>query len=223
MNITVLTPTIGTPDLERCVNSVSTQTINNTHSVRHLVVADGKQYLADATKYAMKGWQGEGLTPRIYTVPDNTGGGGWYGHRIYAYYSQLLDCDYLFLLDEDNTYDTEHIESLIPIADKYGFAWSLRKVYKKDGEFMGYDNQESIGLHLNGQGYALVDTSSWCFRSDAIPMLTNICGQWGADRQLTSAMLTRYGSLVQACSNKHTMNYYAPDNLIDYFTQICIL
>jgi glycosyltransferase involved in cell wall biosynthesis len=222
MNITVLTPTIGTPDLERCVNSVSRQTINSKHNVRHLVIADGKQHLADVTKYAMKGWLGEGLTPRIYAVPDNTGGGGWYGHRIYAFYSQLIECDYLLLLDEDNTYEPNHIESLIPIAAKHGFAWTKRKVYTKEGEYLGVDQQESIGVQLNGAGYALVDTSAWCFRADNIHMLTNICGQWGADRQLTRAMLDKHGSLVQAQSDYATMNYYTPDNLIDHFKNICI-
>jgi len=219
MNITVLTPTIGTPDLERCVNSVSRQTIKSTHSVRHLVIADGKQYLADATKYAMKGWQGEGLTPRIFSLPDNTGGGGWYGHRVYAFFSQLLDCDYLFLLDEDNTYQPEHIEKLLPIAKEHGFAWSLRNVYNKEGEWLGVDRAESIGVHLNGAGYMLVDTSTWCFRKDTIPMLINICGQWGADRQLTQAMYNKFGSLNHACSFAPTLNYYAPNNLIEHFTQ----
>lgn len=221
MDITVLTPSIGTTDLARAVESVGAQTINKKHSVRHLVVADGKKYLADVTKYAMKGWKGEGLTPRVYSLPDNTGGGGWYGHRIYAYYSQLLECDYLFLLDEDNSYDENHIESLIPIAEKHGFAWSLRKVYDKNGEYIGIDREESIGVHLNTHDYALVDTSAWCFRADTIPMLTNICGQWGADRQLTKAMLTKYGSLVQACSDMVTLNYFSPDHLLDYFNQIC--
>jgi glycosyltransferase involved in cell wall biosynthesis len=219
MNITVLTPSIGTKDLKRCSNSVSRQTI----TPRHIVVSDGKKYMADVTKQAMAGWEGDGLTPRIYSVPDNTGANGWYGHRIYAYYSQLLDCDYLFLLDEDNTYQPDHIESLIPIAEKYGFAWSMRNVFTKDGEYLGVDKLESIGVHLNGNGYALVDTSCWCFRRDTIPMLVNIHGQWGADRQLTKSMLSKYGTLTQACSSKATVNYYAPDNLIDHFKQVCVL
>jgi hypothetical protein len=223
MNITVLTPTIGTKDLERCVNSVSTQTINNTHSVRHLVVADGKQYLADATKYAMKGWQGEGLTPRIYAIPDNTGANGWNGHKIYAHFAQLIDCDYLFLLDEDNTFQPNHIETLLPIAEKHGFAWSMRNVFTKEGEYLGVDKGESIGLHLDGAGYELVDTSCWCLRKDMIYMLLYFLEPWSGDRIFTKVMIKKHNSIQQACSNKATMNYYAPNNLKDFFKQVCTL
>jgi hypothetical protein len=222
MNITVITPSIGTPDLERCVNSVSRQTINSKHNVRHLVIADGKKHLADVTKYAMKGWLGEGLTPRIYAIPDNTGKDKWNGHKIYAHYSQLIECDYLFLLDEDNSYDDIHCETLIPIAEQHGFAWSKRKVYTKEGEYLGVDQQESIGLHLNGAGYALVDTSAWCLRADNIPMLYHFLEQWSGDRRFTRAMLDKHGSLQKGMSDIVTMNYYTPDSLIDHFKNICI-
>ena len=222
MEITVLTPSIGTPDLARAVESVGAQTINKKHSVRHVVVADGKRHLADATKYAMKGWKGEGLTPRIYAIPDNTGRDKWNGHKIYAHYAQLLECDYLFLLDEDNSYDPTHIESLVPIAEKYGYAWSLRKVYDKNGEYLGVDKGESIGLHLDGAGYALVDTNCWCLRADNILMLYHFLEQWSGDRRFTRAMLDKYGSLIQAMSDTITVNYYCPDHLLDYFNQICV-
>jgi hypothetical protein len=220
MNITVLTPTIGTTDLERCVNSVSTQTINKKHSVRHLVVADGKQYLADATKYAMKGWQGEGLTPRIYAIPDNTGANGWNGHKIYAHFAQLIDCDYLFLLDEDNTFQPDHIETLLPIAEKHGFAWSMRNIYTKSNEYLGIDRVESIGLHLNANGYALVDTSCWCLRKDNINMLRYFLEPWSGDRTFTKAMIEAHNGIQQGKSDLATLNYYAPDRLIDYFKSI---
>jgi hypothetical protein len=219
MNITVLTPSIGTPELKRCAHSVSVQTV----TPRHIVVADGKKYHADVTKQAMAGWKGDGLTPRIFAIPDNTGANNWYGHRIYAHYSQLLDCDYLFLLDEDNTYQPDHIESLIPIAKEHGYAWSLRNVFTKDGQYLGVDTGESIGKNLDGLGYALVDTSCWCLRKDQIPYLSYFLQQWGADRVFTSVMIEKHGNIQQACSNKATANYYAPDNLIQHFKQICTL
>lgn len=222
MEITVITPSIGTPDLARAVESVGAQTINKKHSVRHIVVADGKKHLADVTKYAMKGWKGEGLTPRIYAIPDNTGEGGYHGSKIYAHYSQLLSCDYLFLLDEDNSYEPTHIENLLPIAHKYGFSWSKRKVYSSNGEYLGVDQGESIGQRLP-QGYVLIDTSSWCFRADNINMLKYFEGTWGEDRRFTEIMLTEYGNLTKACSDYVTMNYHAPERLTDFFKQNCIL
>jgi hypothetical protein len=222
MEVSVITPSVGVAELGRAVGSVGSQTLNKKHSVRHIVVADGKQYLAEVTKQAMNGWKGEGLTPRIYAIPDNTGRDKWNGHKIYAYYSQMLQCDYLFLLDEDNSYDSNHCETLIPIAEKHGFAWSMRKVYTKQGEYLGVDRQESIGVQLNGAGYALVDTSCWCLRADNIPMLYHFLEQWSGDRRFTRAMINKYGSLQQGMSDIVTANYYCPDESIDFFRNICV-
>lgn len=216
MKVTVLTPSIGTEELARCVESVGGQSV----TVRHVVVADGKKYHAEVSKKAMKGWVGEGMTPKIYTVPDNTGAGGFYGHRIYANYSQIIDCDYLFLLDEDNTYDRNHVESLLPIAEQYGFAFSRRKIFTKEGVLLGYDNRESTGVADSELGYALVDTSCWCFRKDNLFMLRAIDGGWGMDRVLTQYMISRYGKIYEQCSGLHTMNYFAPDHLIPHFKNI---
>jgi hypothetical protein len=217
MNTTVLTPSIGTPDLKRCANSVSVQTV----TPRHIVVADGKKYMAEVTKQAMAGWEGEGLTPRIYAIPDNTGANGWNGHKIYAHFAQLLDCEYLFLLDEDNSFQPDHIETLLPIAKEHGFAWSLRNVFTKDGEYLGVDLGESVGVHLDGAGYALVDTSCWCLRKDQIHMLRYFLEPWSGDRTFTKAMIEKHGGIQQGRSNKATVNYYAPDHLKDHFKQVC--
>jgi hypothetical protein len=219
MNITVLTPSIGTPELKRCAHSVSVQTV----TPRHIVVADGKKYHADVTKQAMAGWEGDGLTPRIFAIPDNTGANGWNGHKIYAHYSQLLDCDYLFLLDEDNTYQPDHIESLIPIAKEHGYAWSLRNVFTKDGQYLGVDMGESVGLHRDDLGYALVDTSCWCLRKDQIPYLNFFLEPWSGDRIFTSVMIEKHGGIQNGRSNLATVNYYAPDHLIQHFKSVCIL
>jgi glycosyltransferase involved in cell wall biosynthesis len=218
MKINVLTPTIGTPDLMGAVESVARQ----THAdVEHIIVADGKRYESDVRKFGMKGWPGIGFTPRFYSIPHNTGANGWNGHKIYAYYSQLLDCDYLLLLDEDNAYEPDHVEMLIPIAERHGYAWSLRKVYDKGGNYIGTDTAESIGLHLNGAGYALVDTSCWCLRRDMIPMLGHFLEPWSGDRRFTEAMILRHGGIQAGCSGKATMLYSAPDHLIQHFTNVC--
>lgn len=218
MKINVLTPTIGTLGLSQAVESVARQTHAN---VEHIVVSDGKRYESEVRKIAMNGWPGIGFTPRIYSIPHNTGANGWNGHKIYAYYSQLLDCDYLLLLDEDNAYEPEHVETLIPIAERLGYAWSLRKVYDKAGNYIGVDTGESIGLHLNGAGYALVDTSCWCLRRDRIHRLFHFLEPWSGDRKFTEAMIRLNGGIQAGCSGKATMLYSAPDHLIDHFKKVC--
>jgi glycosyltransferase involved in cell wall biosynthesis len=218
MKITVLTPSIGTPDLSNAVESVARQTHTD---VMHIVIADGKRYESDTRKFAMNGWKGISSTPRIYSIPHNTGANGWNGHKIYAHFSQLLDCDYLLLLDEDNAFEPDHVETLIPIAERHGYAWSLRKVYDKAGNYIGTDTGESIGLHLDGSGYALVDTSCWCLRRDEIPMLRHFLEPWSGDRRFTEAMIARHEGIQAGCTGKATMLYSAPDHLIEHFRKVC--
>jgi len=218
MKITVLTPSIGTPDLSNAVESVARQTHTD---VMHIVIADGKRYESEVRKFGMKGWPGIGFTPRFYSIPHNTGANGWNGHKIYAYFSQLLDCDFLLLLDEDNAFEPDHVETLIPIAERHGYAWSLRKVYDKGGNYIGTDTGESIGLHLDGAGYALVDTSCWCLRRDEIPMLRHFLEPWSGDRRFTEAMITRHEGIQAGCTGKATMLYSAPDHLIEHFRKVC--
>src|SRR5690606_15105069 len=105
-------------------------TVPGDYILRHMIVVDGSRFIDDFDSICSK--LPNGLTYNF--LPDNTGAGGWNGHKIYAHFAQLLDTDYLFLLDEDNTFDPNHIASLLPIAEKHGFAWSMRKVYTKSGE-----------------------------------------------------------------------------------------
>ena len=220
--VTVLTPTIATETLANAVRSVANQKVSHYVDIRHIVVADGKRYENSARDIAMKAWEGRGSTPRVFSIPDNTGAGGWNGHKIYAHYAQLLDTDYLFLLDEDNWFEPNHIDTLLPIAQQYGYAWSLRNVYTKSDEYIGVDRKESIGKSLMPNAdYALVDTSCWCLRRDQIPYLSYFLTPWSGDRTFTQIMIDKYTDITQASSGLATMNYRSPDHLIGHFSNVC--
>jgi glycosyltransferase involved in cell wall biosynthesis len=217
MTITVLTPTIGTPHLERAVRSVQAQTV----PVRHLVVSDGAKYKSDVTKYAMRGWIDGNPPPVIASLQDNTGQPDWYGHRIYANYSQLIDTDYLFLLDEDNEYTPDHVETMLEKAMRYGYAWSYRQIQCAD--FSGIDYWESMGADKGHPSvpYSLVDTSSWCFSRRRIPLLRHIEHRWGADRNLTEGVIANEPTFHYACTKKHTLIYHAPEKYSKFYNIIC--
>jgi GT2 family glycosyltransferase len=228
--VTVLTPTIATDTLANAVRSVANQKVAHDIDIRHIVVADGKRYENSARDIAMKAWEGRGGTPRVFSIPDNTGAGGWNGHKIYAHYAQLLDTDYLCLLDEDNTFEPEHIDTLLPIAEQYGYAWSLRNVYTKSGERMGVDRVESTGRFISmtkindGESappYILVDTSCWMLRRDFVQYLAYFLEPWSGDRTFTKHMAMLAGDLAPMGSGLPTMNYYAPDHLRAFFEYIC--
>lgn len=213
MNVTVLTPSIGTPKLLNAIESVAMQTV----PVRHLVVADGKQHLSKVEFYA----NGAETLPEIAWLPDNTGQPDWYGHRIYANYSQLLDTDFLFLLDEDNEYLPNHVETMLERAIRFGFAWSYRHI--RCGHFYGKDTKESIGVP--GQhpsvNYRLIDTSCWAFSREKLHRLRHINHRWGADRRLTEAMFSTEDAFHSACTGQHTMIYNAPEKNISFYKEIC--
>lgn len=225
MTITVLTPTIATHALANAVVSVAKQQVASNIDLRHVVVADGKRYENAARDIALKAWEGIGNTPKVYSVPDNTGANGWNGHKIYAHYAQLLDTDYLCLLDEDNTFEPDHVASLLPIAERHGMAWSLRTVYTKGGERLGVDRAESVGKwvrHPDHDPYILVDTSCWMLRRDMVRELEHFLEPWCGDRRFTRRMFAMYETLSPMGSGLATMNYTAPDHLRTFFKNICM-
>lgn len=219
MDVTVITPSIGTPQLERAVRSVLRQSI----PVRHVVVVDGANYEHHAGYHAERGANGPTDRLVVTTLPDNTGkyrGETWYGHRVYAYFAQLVDADFIAFLDEDNEYEPNHVETLVERAAKHGFSWSYRSIWY-DGKVLGRDLQESIGVQ-NQFGYSLTDTSCWMFRQDHVINTLAIAGGWGADRILTAHMIERWGTqnFLAACTGQHSMRYHAPDRLLDFFRSI---
>lgn len=138
MKVAIVTPTIGTKHLSKNLSSVSSQTYKD---LKHVVVSDGPQYcekVADITK--------DFDDKIIFNLPENTGANGYNGHRIYASIPYLIDADYFIFLDEDNWIEENHVQSLVDIAMKYDWAFSLRKIVDQDGNYICNDDCESLGL-----------------------------------------------------------------------------
>ncbi len=128
MRVAIVTPTIGSGHLAQCMESVDEQTHDE---LIHYIFIDGKEHeetvreitdVYDATS--------------IITLEDNIGE-GWYGHRVYAACSFLVDADVIIYLDEDNWLEPNHVEEHIKVLEK-GFAWSytLRNIHDKNGKFL---------------------------------------------------------------------------------------
>lgn len=137
--VTVITPTTGTKYLDYCLASVSNQTYKN---LQHFVVADGSQY-EEKTKNILQPYKNK----TFLTLPENTGAGGYNGHRIYGSIPYLVNSDYVMFLDEDNWLDPDHVESLVNVLQEGNdWAFSLRKIYDGDGNFICNDDCENLGL-----------------------------------------------------------------------------
>lgn len=216
MQISVITPTVGTPALTAAMRSVAAQTL----PVRHVVVVDGAVHEAAARAAIGAAGLTAAQAPVVLVLPDNTGRDLNNGHRIYRHVAPLLDAGLVALLDEDNTYETDHVATLAPIAQAHGAAWSLRRLVTAAGEDLGIDDVESIGRPVGPEHarYVLVDTSCWMVRRDRVGLLAAIDRPWDGDRQLTATVAREVGELAPLCSGRATLRYRVPQRLAAGFT-----
>jgi len=207
MKVAVVTPTIASKHLDQCLQSVNNQTYKN---LTHYIFIDGSQY-EEQTKQILvrspKVWQ------KTIKLEENVGK-GWYGHRVYAACSFLVNADVICYLDEDNWYESNHIEELVNvIKEGNDWAYSLRKIYNKEGEYICEDNCESLGkwpVYFNNEVFH-IDTSSFAVKRDVATRIGHAWyGQWGADRQFFGAIKQHFPKYE--CTRKHTLGYRLDGN-----------
>jgi glycosyltransferase involved in cell wall biosynthesis len=205
MKVAVVTPTIGSSTLAKCVESVQKQ---NHQDLTHYIFFDGKEH----EKHIW--YQLEGTT-KVKTVRlEENIGKGWYGHRVYAACSFLVNADVICYLDEDNWFEPCHVEKLVrKIEEGYDWAYSLRKICDKNGDYICEDNCESLGkwpVYFNDSVFH-IDTSSFAVKRDVAVAIGHAWyGQWGADRQFFGALKQYYSNF--ACTNAHTLCYRLDGN-----------
>ena len=205
MKVAVVTPTIASEHLAKCIDSVDKQTYED---IVHYIFIDGCQYEPKAREILV----GSPKT-RMIELEENIGK-GWYGHRVYAASSFLVNADVICYLDEDNFFEPCHIEKMVrKLQEGYDWVYSLRKVVNKDGEFLCEDNCESLGkwpVYFNPEVFH-IDTSCFAIRRDiAVHIGHAWYGQWGADRQFFNA-LKKYFPKYE-CTNQYTTNYRLDGN-----------
>lgn len=203
----VLTPSTGSPFLARAVESVLKQEYED---IFHLVIVDGPIFELDVRRITSR------FPPeqcKVVTLPFNTGANGINGHRIYASFPLLTNSDYIFFLDEDNWWDTDHASSLVELLEKEDMDWvySMRKIYTHDEQYIADDNCESIGPHLpysykvkNWPSY--IDTNCYAFKRNTIVQTAH---HWyhplRADRYFFSQLVEKFPRYIS--SKKYTVNY----------------
>jgi len=203
----VITPTTGAFVLKDAIESVQNQDYDN---VEHLVVIDGEKFSkkthATLNEIDIKS------KLQIALVPYNTGGDGFYGHRIMAAYSHLCHHDFILFLDQDNWYEPNHVSSLIKEIEEFNFEWaySLRNIHDENKNFICQDNCESLGRWpvWVKENQHLIDSSSYCFTNKFLRMVGHIWDYgWGADRRFYMIIKNEINHKNYGCSGKYTMNY----------------
>ena len=199
---TILIPTTGAATVARAIESCLAQSYGD---LQILAVVDGSQHEAEFRRNI------EGLSdPRlsIVVLPENVGAEDYYGHRIYGGFSHLVNAHYLLFLDQDNFFDPGHVASQVTAIEKRDLDWSysLRKVCDLQGNFVAFDNSESLGTWPALGGYRLIDTNCYCLKlQTAIGIAAVWFGNWGQDRRVTEALIENYPDY--ACTGDYTVNY----------------
>ena len=211
MRVMVITPTTGKKEVFKAIQSVMDQTVKT----EHLVVFDG----AEARKEFNFAEIGD---VQFMTLPENVGGNGWYGHRVYAAMPLMVNADYILFLDEDNWFEPNHVETMVNKIKSKDLMWSysLRKIYDEQGQYVCDDDCEALGRHPTFYDHTLnfVDTNCYCFRREYLVTVAHtFYGQWGADRQFYQAASKHLPAF--GCTGEATVNYRAPDRLLDMFRE----
>lgn len=205
MKVAVITPTIGSNHLSKCVDSVDKQSYED---LTHYIFWDGLGNWGKIRNIL----QGSSKT-RSIQLEENVGK-GWYGHRVYAACSFLVNADVICYLDEDNWIEPNHVQKIVEkIQSGNDWVYSLRKIYDKDGEFICEDNCESLGkwpVYFNPE-VNHIDTSCFGVKRDvAVRVGHSWYGQWGADRQFFNTLKQHYPKY--ACTNDYTTCYRLDGN-----------
>ena len=215
MRIMVITPTTGKDTVHKAIESVAQQTL----PTEHLIVSDG----ADAI-LAMNKMPYEHIPKCVSFVdlPENVGGNGWYGHRVYAAMPLMVNADYVLFLDEDNWFEPNHVETMIAKIKSKDLMWaySLRRICNEAGEYIRDDDCESLGRWPTFYDHTVnfVDTNCYCFRREYLVSVSHsFYGQWGADRPFYKAASTKLPAF--GCTGLATVNYRAPDRLLSMFKE----
>jgi len=200
MRVAVVTPTIGTPFLKECLRSVSEQSYTD---LDHYIFVDGKEHFNKVRRISSPF-----KTKKVF-LEDNTGSNGWLGHRVYSSCSFLVNADLICYLDEDNWFEPYHVSSLVEkINEGNDWAFSLRKIYSKSGEYFFEDNCESLGKWpvYNNHNVYHVDTSSYIVKIDVAQKIGHMwCKKWDADRQFFANLKHFFPKFD--CTKRHSLCY----------------
>jgi hypothetical protein len=205
MSATVIIPTTGSAPVHEAIKSV----MNQTYDTKCYIVCDGPEFVY-AVKNHIKQFEKYSNYKKIVlcNLPLNVGANGFYGHRVYAAFTHLIDSEYVLYLDQDNWLKPNHVESCINTIKSKNLDWcySLRDIYKKDGTFVCHDDCESLGKWQTYHGVNHVDTNSYCLKTEIGVKLASVWhGGWGQDRVFLATIAQHFNKFD--CTGEYTVNY----------------
>ncbi len=149
MSVTVITSTIGRPELRKCIESVRAQMYPG---VKHHVYVNGPRWEARAYHEIREDWLNSQTTSNLSVLylSEETGAYDEKGPScggVFAGAPFLAASDWIFYLNDDDFYDPNHVASVMALAKEHDLSWaySLRRFVRKDGEPIVDDDWCSLG------------------------------------------------------------------------------
>ena len=205
MSATVIIPTTGASTLRDAIESVLKQTYKDTTCY---VICDGEDY-----KSKVKLILDDYPEVKDCYLPINVGAKGFYGHRIYAAFTHLINTDYVLYLDQDNWFYDKHIEYCVDTIERRSLDWcySLRQIHDKNDNFLAFDDCESLGKWQTYHGINHIDTNCYCLKTKTAIQLAQVWhGGWGQDRVFLGAISQYFPKFD--CSNEYSVHYRLDGN-----------
>jgi len=205
MSATVIIPTTGAAPVHEAIKSV----LNQTYDTKCYIVCDGPEFVY-AVKNHIKQFEKHPNYKNIVlcNLPINVGAKGFYGHRVYAAFTHLIDTEYVMYLDQDNWLSDRHVQLCVETIQRRNLDWcySLRQVRSKSGDFICFDDCESLGKWQTYHGIHHIDTNSYCIKTSVATQLASVWhGGWGQDRVFLQAISQHFPKWD--CTNEYTTNY----------------
>lgn len=153
--VTIVTATTANKMFEKCTRSVDEQTYKN---IQHLVFVDGQDANSKLTYLDFEMYNRD-----IVNLPYAVGTEQYNGHRMYAAGTYLGRGEYFMFLDEDNWLEPTHVEEMVAVVEGKHWAYTLRKICDMDGNFVCFDDCESLGDTMSVLGDNFVDVNCYVF------------------------------------------------------------
>ncbi len=218
MNITIITPTIGSPYLKTLLESINHQhKLNDLFFINHFIVIDNSPINQLKTNSILNSVsEKSGVKRYIFQIPFSSGENDYKGHKIYSAIPQFVNDEYTIFLDDDNFLEKNHIYNFVNILlkKKYDWLYSLRNIVNSKNEFICNDFCESLGYlhHVFYQNNTfLIDTNCYCIKTS---ILKKICHIWNRkahynnedpDRIFGNLLMNEYVNYI--CTQEHTLSY----------------
>jgi len=214
MKVSVITATVGKPQLAYCIASVREQTYTD---IEHIVVVDGKEHWdkAESVLCSLK-FPMTNFNEYVCMLPYSTGKDRYNGHRIYGAFTYLANGNFIIWLDDDNSLEPTHVETLVNLAKDKNLDWafSFRQIVDDENRFLCYDDCESLGLWKSVLDDNFIDLNCFFVKKEVALGISPIWHRKArepnvveVDRALSAVLMNPQNNLKFDCTREYSLKY----------------